>query len=197
MVLPTVRHCACLAQVTTVGSGAHVPAVKQLNENDLINAGRNINGSQPVFRALDARASSADSHALQTILKITVSRCVACPRIQIAPGITVVSCSTNWQQFKRTPRTFERDKVSSPPLALQQGKVLRSKTTQVSKGRRNATLHNKEVSAELGEQFFKLRSTLPPSGHVSSLEGTILTTSTILANSEALAHQQNMRQTGR
>ena len=55
------RHCVCLAQVITVGSGAHVQAVKQLNGHD-VNKER-----QPVFRALDARASSADSHVLQTI----------------------------------------------------------------------------------------------------------------------------------
>ena len=39
----------------------------------MIRARKNNNVSQPVNRALDARASSAVSHELQTILKITVS----------------------------------------------------------------------------------------------------------------------------
>ena len=41
----TVCHCACVAQIITVGSSAHVQAIELLNEH------------HPVFRALDVLAS--------------------------------------------------------------------------------------------------------------------------------------------
>ena len=46
----TVCHCARVAQVITVHSGAHVQAVEQLN------------GTQPVFRALDVLAPKCRIH---------------------------------------------------------------------------------------------------------------------------------------
>ena len=56
-----------------VGSDSRAQAVKELNERHVIQAGKNRNGTQLVFRALDARGSSAVSHVLQTTHKITVS----------------------------------------------------------------------------------------------------------------------------
>ena len=47
--------------------------IDESNGQDVIHAGRNNKESQLVFRALDPRAPSADSHVLQTILKMTVS----------------------------------------------------------------------------------------------------------------------------
>ena len=53
----TMFHCARVALVITLGSGAHVERVEQLNEHHLIHARRNNNRTQHVFRALDVLAS--------------------------------------------------------------------------------------------------------------------------------------------
>ena len=85
----TVCHCACVAQIITVGSGAHVQAVGRLSEH------------HPVFRALDVLASKCRIHVLQTTLKMTVSCLDAYPIIHAALQIAVVSCSTHQQLFKQ------------------------------------------------------------------------------------------------
>ena len=92
---------ARVAQVITVDSSANVQTVKQMNEYRMIHGIKDNSGSQPGFRALDARASSAVTQVLQTSLNITVSCLVADPSIQIALRITVVSCSAHPQLFKQ------------------------------------------------------------------------------------------------
>ena len=62
-----------LAQVINVRSSAYVQEVEQLNGHDVLHARKDIKGRQPGFRALDARASCAVSHVLQSILKFTIS----------------------------------------------------------------------------------------------------------------------------
>ena len=57
-----VCHCPSVAQVITVVSGADVQAFGRLNEHHLIQARKNNNGTQPVFRALDVLASQCRIH---------------------------------------------------------------------------------------------------------------------------------------
>ena len=57
----TVDHCARVALVITVGSDA-----QQLSEHQVRHARRNDNGTQPVLRALDVRASNDVTHVPQT-----------------------------------------------------------------------------------------------------------------------------------
>ena len=53
----TVCRCVRVARVITVGAGAHVQAVNQLNEHHVIHARNYNNKTQPVSRALDVIAS--------------------------------------------------------------------------------------------------------------------------------------------
>ena len=100
-------HRARVALVITVGSGTHVQAVQQLNEHQVIHAGKKNHGSQAVFRAHDARASCAVSHVLHVLsLKIKVSCLDAYPCIQIALRILFHTPTT---------RSLERDKWFRPP----------------------------------------------------------------------------------
>ena len=55
-------HCASVAQVITVVSSAHVQAFGRLNEHHVMQARKNNNGTQPVFRALDVLASKCRIH---------------------------------------------------------------------------------------------------------------------------------------
>ena len=68
-----------------VGSDSRAQAVKELNERHVIQAGKNRNGTQFVFRALDARASSA-------VLACTSNH---------SQDHGFVSCATHQQPFKR------------------------------------------------------------------------------------------------
>ena len=55
----TVCHCVRVALVIAVGAGAHVQAVKQLNEHHVVHARIYNNKIQPVIRALDVLASKS------------------------------------------------------------------------------------------------------------------------------------------
>ena len=115
----TVRHSGRLPKVITVRSGAHVQAVKQLNEHHLIHAGRNNNGSQPVFRAVDARASGATSHVSNQ-----------------SEDHGFVSCWTRQQTFKRQDAPWSvTDEVSE---------FLGPTIHKFPKGRCNIALRNQE-----------------------------------------------------
>ena len=102
----TVCHCARVAKVITVGSTAHVQAIQQLIEHHVKHARKNNNGTQPAFRALDARASSAVSHVLQTTFKFTVSCLDAYPSIQDQGRVLFDTPTT----VEVTTRSLERDK---------------------------------------------------------------------------------------
>ena len=60
-----------------------------------------------MFRALDAQASSAVSHVIQTILKITVSCFVGYPN--------VVYFSTHQQKFKQQIASWRETKTTRAP----------------------------------------------------------------------------------
>ena len=98
-----------------------------LNEHYVTRAGRNNNGTQPVFRVLDARASSAATH-------VTSNNSQDHGRVlrNTPTSVLTTSCS------------LERDRGGFDFQPFMTGGVPQTKTTQLPQGRRNVTLPNKE-----------------------------------------------------
>ena len=99
-VLPTVLDCAHVAQVITVRSGTY----RKEQQEEVSSCYAHF------MRELQVRTHIC-------FKPFSTSRCCDVshtPSVQIALGITVVSCSTHQQQFKQKPRSVERDKVRIP-----------------------------------------------------------------------------------
>ena len=106
----TACHCARVALVITVGPGAHVRAVKQLNEHQVIHARRNNTGLDLCPARLVCELQVQSRWYFKTTLKIMVSSVNAYPSIQVAvKNHGRVSFDTP-TTVRTTTRSLERDK---------------------------------------------------------------------------------------